>query len=45
MNASPRTTGIDVPVAESTPVPQVGPTLFRPIPTPRVCDIFRTFGK
>ena len=26
-----------IPVAESTPVPQVGPTLYRP--TPRVCDI------
>ena len=39
MNTLPRTTGIGVPVAESTPVPQVGPTLFRPIPTPRVCDI------
>ena len=34
MNAMPRTIGIGVPVAESTPVPQVGPTLFRPIPTP-----------
>ena len=32
-------TGISVPVAESTPVPQVGPKLFRPIPTPRVHDI------
>ena len=31
--------GISVPVAESTPVPHVGPTLFRPIPIPRVCDI------
>ena len=39
MNTLPRTTGIGVPVAESTPVPQVGPTLFRPIPTPRVHDI------
>ena len=39
MNTLPKTTGISVPVAESTPVPQVGPTLFRPIPTPRVCDI------
>ena len=34
MNTLPGTTGISVPVAESTPVPQVGPTLFRPIPTP-----------
>ena len=39
MNTLPGTTGISVPVAESTPVPQVGPTLFRPIPTPRVRDI------
>ena len=39
MNTLPQTTGIGVPVAESTPVPQVGPTLFRPIPTPRVYDI------
>ena len=34
MNILPGMTGISVPVAESTPVPQVGPTLFRPIPTP-----------
>ena len=39
MNTLPKTTGIGVPVAESTPVPQVGPTPFRPIPTPRVHDI------
>ena len=39
MNTLPEMIGISVPVAESTPVPQVGPTLFRPIPTPRVCDI------
>ena len=39
MNTLPKATGISVPVAESTPVGQVGPTLFRPIPTPRVCDI------
>ena len=27
-------------MAESTPVPQIGPTLlYRPTPTPRVCDI------
>ena len=36
MNTLPRMMGISVPIAESTPVPQVGPTLFRPIPTPRV---------
>ena len=39
MNTLPGMMGISVPVAESTPVPQVGPTLFRPIPTPRVQDI------
>ena len=39
MNTLPRTTGMGVPVAESTPVPQVGPQLFRPIPMPRVHDI------
>ena len=39
MNTLPRTTGIGVPVAECTPVCQVGPTLFRPIPTPRAHDI------
>ena len=36
MNTLPGMTGISVPVAESTPVSQVGPTLFRPIPTPQV---------
>ena len=39
MNTLPGTTGMGTPMAESTPVPQVGPTLFRPIPTPRICDI------
>ena len=39
MNTLPKATGIGVPVVESTPVPQVGPTLFRPIPTPQVHDI------
>ena len=39
MNTLPGTTSMGIPMAESTPVPQVGPTLFRPIPTPRVCDI------
>ena len=28
-----------IPIAESTPVPQIGPALHRPIPTPRVHDI------
>ena len=39
MNTVPRTTSVGIPIAESTPVPQIGPTFFRPIPTPRVCDI------
>ena len=39
MNTLPGTTSMGIPMAESTPVPQVGPILFRPIPTPRVHDI------
>ena len=39
MNTLPRTTNVGIPIAVSTPVPQIGPTLHRPIPTPRVCDI------
>ena len=39
MNTLPGTTSMGIPMAESTPVPQIGPTLFRPIPTPHVCDI------
>ena len=39
MNTLPRTTNVGIPIAVSTPVPQMGPTLHRPIPTPRVCDI------
>ena len=39
MNTLPGTTSMGTPMAESTPVPRVGPTLFRPIPTPRVHDI------
>ena len=39
MNTVPRTTNVGVPIAESTPVPQLGPTLYRPTPTPRVPDI------
>ena len=39
MNTLPGMTGISVPVAESTPVPQVGPTLIKPIPTHRAHDI------
>ena len=39
MNTVPRTTNVGIPIAESTPVPQIGLTLCRPTPTPRVCDI------
>ena len=39
MNTVPQTTSVGIPMAESTPVPQIGPTLYRPIPTPRVHDI------
>ena len=39
MNTIPRTTNVGVPIAESTPVPQIGLILHRPIPTPRVRDI------
>ena len=39
MNIVPRTTGMSIPIAESTPVPQMGPMLYRPPPTPRVHDI------
>ena len=39
MNTLPRTTNMGIPIAESTPVPQIGPTLVRPIPTPHICDI------
>ena len=39
MNTLPRTTSMGIPIAESTPVPQIGPMLHRPIPTPRVRDI------
>ena len=39
MNTQPGTTSMGTPIAESTPVPQIGPILFRPIPTPHVCDI------
>ena len=34
MNTVPRTTTVGVPIAESTLVPQIGPILHRPIPTP-----------
>ena len=39
MNRLPRTTNVGIPIAVSTPVPQMGLTLHRPIPTPRVRDI------
>ena len=39
MNTGPRTTSMGIPIAESTPVPQIGPMLYRPTPTPRVHDI------
>ena len=45
MNTVPQTTNVGIPIAESTLVPQIGPTLYRPTPTPRVHDILRTFGK
>ena len=34
MNTVPRTTSMGIPVAESTPVPQIGPMLHRPMPAP-----------
>ena len=36
MNTMPRTTKSGIPIAESMPIPQVGPILHRPTPTPRV---------
>ena len=39
MNIVPRTTSMGIPIAESTPVPQMGPMLYRPTPTPQVHDI------
>ena len=38
-NTVPRTNSRGIPVAESTPVPQMGPMLHRPMPAPRVHDI------
>ena len=35
MNTVSRTTSVGIPIAVSTPVPQIGPILHRPIPTPR----------
>ena len=42
MNTLPGTTSMGIPMAESTPVPQIGPTLFRPIPTPCIHDILES---
>ena len=39
MNTVPRTTSMGIPIAESTPVPQIGPMLYGPTPTPQVRDI------
>ena len=39
MNTEPKTTNMGIPMAESTPVPLIGPTLYRLTPTSRVCDI------
>ena len=39
VNTIPRTTSMGIPVAESTPVPQMGPLLQRPMPAPRARDI------
>ena len=39
MNTVPRSTSMGIPVSESTPIPQMGPVLHRPMPAPRVRDI------
>ena len=39
MNTLPGTTSMGIPMAESIPIPEVGPTLFRPIPMPCMHDI------
>ena len=39
MNTLPGTSSMGTPMAESTPVPQIGPTLSGPIPTPCMHDI------
>ena len=38
-NTMPRTTNVGIPIVESTPDPQMGPMLYRPIPTSHVRDI------
>ena len=40
MNTLPGTTSMGTPMAESSPIPQIGPTHFWPNPTPHVHDIF-----
>ena len=42
MNTVPRTTKAGIPIAESTPIPHIGPTLHRATPTPRVRDILES---
>ena len=44
MNTMPRTANVGIPITESTPVPQVGPTLHRPTPTPRIRDILESIA-
>ena len=39
MNTLPKSFEMGIPMAESIPMPREGPALFRPIPTPQVCDI------
>ena len=39
LNTMPRITQSGIPIAVSTPIPQLGPVLHRPTPTPRVRDI------
>ena len=39
MNTVPRLTSMGIPVSESTPIPQMGPVLHRPMPAPRMRDI------
>ena len=40
----PRSIDTGIPMAESTPMPREGPTLFRPIPTPQVHDNLEPSG-
>ena len=46
INTLPRTTSVGIPIAESTPIPQIGPAFFIDLfLLLDVCDIIRTFGK